>query len=695
MRQFLAAGLGAVMLAACAANPPAGEQLAETQPDTEPAGITKSETRYTIMVSGTEIGAMDVLRYGPAITVDYEYRNNGRGPTLEEAIVLDEDNLPIAWSISGNTTFGNDVDEAFAISGDTATWMDSTGEGSADVSEPAMYITQSGTPYDLGIYARALLADEDRSLPAFPAGSLTLQDLESFKIPGPENPELVSTYALIGPELDPTYFVLDADDEFFALISPEFLVIREGYEDLDETMRDLAVRYSTERFEQLQADTAHEFDAPVRITNVRIFDPETMALSGLSSVLVEGDTITAIEPGEAARAEDEYVIDGEGGTLVPGLADMHGHMGQDDAMLNIAAGVTFVRDMGNDNEVLSELISKIEAGTLAGPRIVKSGFIEGKSPFNSNNGIIVTSQEEANEAVRTYCEMGDFFQIKIYNSMKGEWVPEMVDLAHECGLRVSGHVPAFSRADAMIEAGYDEMTHINQVMLGWVLDADEDTRTLLRLTALMRLPRLDLTAAPVQHTLDLMVENGVAIDPTYAIHEALLLGRNGEFRPGVEDYIDHMPVGVQRSAKQAWSKVETPEDDAAYRGAFDQITDVLAMMRERGILILFGTDMGGSFNLHRELELYQNIGFTPGEILKRATLDSAEYLGMGEEIGSIEEGKLADFFLVPGNPVEDLKAIKTIRMVMSDGVAYFPSEIYPAFGIEPFTDAPAILPPGE
>jgi len=155
MRQFLAAGLGAVMLAACAANPPAGEQLAETQPDTEPAGITSSETRYTIMVSGTEIGAMDVLRYGPAITVDYEYRNNGRGPTLEEAIVLDEDNLPIAWSISGNTTFGNDVDEAFAVTGDTATWVDSTGEGSADITGPAMYITQSGTPYDLGIYARA------------------------------------------------------------------------------------------------------------------------------------------------------------------------------------------------------------------------------------------------------------------------------------------------------------------------------------------------------------------------------------------------------------------------------------------------------------------------------------------------------------------------------------------------------------
>lgn len=362
-------------------------------------------------------------------------------------------------------------------------------------------------------------------------------------------------------------------------------------------------------------------------------------------------------------------------------------------MQNLAAGVTFVRDMGNDNEVLAELIEKIDAGTLAGPRIVQSSFIEGKSPYNSNNGMIVTSQEEANEAVRKSCEMGVFHQIKIYNSMKGEWVPEMVDLAHECGLRVAGHVPAFSRADAMIEAGYDELTHINQVMLGWVLDADEDTRTLLRLTALQRLPKLDLASDAVKHTLDLMVANDVAIDPTFAIHESLLLSRNGELNPGMVDYIEHMPVGVQRRARQAWSNIETPEDDAAYAGAFDQITETLQMMHDRGIFILFGTDLGGALTLHRELELYQTIGFTPGEILRRSTQDAADYLGMGEDIGSIEEGKLADFFLVPGDPVSDLKAVKTIRMVMKGGVAYFPSEIYPAFGIEPFTDAPEIVAP--
>ncbi|MGB3627691.1 MAG: amidohydrolase family protein [Henriciella sp.] len=689
MKFRLGASLGLLAVAACTGTPPT-EAAMDTATEAA-APVAETET-YSIMVSGTEIGGLDVSRIGPAITVDYEYRNNGRGPTLKEAILLNEAGLPTAWTVTGNTTFGNAVDESFAQDDGLAVWTDSTGKGQAEVDEPSMYIAQAGTPYSLAVYGAALLNDEDRTLPALPAGSLTLEEMESFTVSGADGDESVTSYALIGPEIDPTYFILDADNDLFALISPEFLVVRDGFEGADESLRERAVKYSTDRFEALQAEHAHMFDAPVRIQNVRLFDPETMDLTAPASVLVEGDTIVSIGAPDATAA-GEYTIDGAGGTLVPGLSDMHGHMSQDSAMLNILSGVTFVRDMGNDNEVLGELIDKIEAGTLAGPRIVRSSFIEGKSPFNSNNGIIVTNQEEANEAVRTSCEAGHFFQIKIYNSMKGEWVPEMVDLAHECGLRVAGHVPAFSRANTMIEAGYDELTHINQIMLGWVLEADEDTRTLLRLTALARLPDLDLSSPAVQETLDLMVENDVAVDPTYAIHEALLLARNGEFRPGVEDYIDHMPVGVQRSAKQAWSKIDTPEDDAAYSGAFDQITETLSLMKDRGILILFGTDMGGSFNLHRELELYQNIGFTPGEILQRSTQDAADYLDMGDEIGSIEEGKLADFFLVPGNPAQDLKAIKTVKLVMKDGTAYFPSEIYPSFGIEPFIDAPEIVAP--
>jgi len=69
----------------------------------------------------------------------------------------------------------------------------------------------------------------------------------------------------------------------------------------------------------------------------------------------------------------------------------------------------------------------------------------------------------------------------------------------------------------------------------------------------------------------------------------------------------------------------------------------------------------------------------------------ADYVGQGDELGSIAPGKLADFFLIPGDPTENFKAIKTISMVVKDGTVYFPSDIYPAFGIKPFTDAPQIV----
>jgi hypothetical protein len=128
------------------------------------------------------------------------------------------------------------------------------------------------------------------------------------------------------------------------------------------------------------------------------------------------------------------------------------------------------------------------------------------------------------------------------------WVPAIVAEAHRLGMRVAGHVPAFATADQMIEAGYDEMTHINQFALGWVIGKDEDTRTLFRLTALKRLPALDLDGPKVQHTIELMVQGHKAIDPTLGIHEMLLLNRDGKTPPGAVDYLDHLPVGARRDA---------------------------------------------------------------------------------------------------------------------------------------------------
>ncbi|MCE3004533.1 MAG: amidohydrolase family protein [Xanthomonadaceae bacterium] len=127
--------------------------------------------------------------------------------------------------------------------------------------------------------------------------------------------------------------------------------------------------------------------------------------------------------------------------------------------------------------------------------------------------------------------------------------------------------------------------------------------------------------------------------------------------------------------------------------AYRKIIEGVREMHERGVFLIPSTDLGGDLAFHRELQLFQAVGFTPAQALRRATIDMAEYLGEDQQLGSIERGKLADFFLVPGDPTESLSELKNARMVMKDGVVYFPSELYPRFGIQPFSTAPAVQVP--
>jgi len=650
----------------------------------------QGEENYSVIISDTKVGYLKVNTIGDTINIDYDYKNNGRGPTIKETLVLDSKGFPVSWEVTGNTTFGNAVNEKFSMEGDGASWTDATGSGNTVLDVPKLYVNQFGSPYTAVLAARLLMDAPNNTLPVLPAGNLTLTKMEEVNVPNASGDgELaLTTYALSGAEMNPSYFIVDENNKFFAAISPRYIVIRDGYEAEEKSLRELAENYSAERYEKLQKEFAHNYTKKVRIANVKVFDPKTLSLTDPVSVVVEDEKITAIEAADAT-GDNEVLIQGNSGTLVPGLYEMHAHTGDNGALLNVLAGVTSFRDMGNNTEVLSNLIDKINSGELAGPRITRLGFIEGKSPYSSNNGILVETKEEALAAVDSYDSLG-FYGIKLYNSMNGEWAPAIVKKAHDQGLFVTGHVPAFSNANDMLRAGYDEMTHINQTMLGWVLEPEEDTRTLLRLTAMKRFPQLDLNSDKVQETLDLFVANQTAMDPTLSIHERLMLSRNGEVTPGALDYVDHMPPNEQRSLKVALAQIADDQEDKAYRDAYDKIVETLKLMKDKGILIVPGTDLGGAFNLHRELELYtEQLGYTPAEVLKLASYDMAQYLGH-ESLGSIEVGKLADFFLVPGNPVENIKAIKSIAMVSRGGTIYYPSEVYPAFGITPFTEKPQI-----
>lgn len=684
---LLATSILGLTLAACTpqtSTPP--------QPSAEAAVILpalQGTENFTMLISGVDVGGMTVTHANGTTHVDYEFRNNGRGPTLKEDIILGEDGRPDMWKIDGATTFGSKVDERFKVENGQAEWTDTTGTSTQDVTGSPLYIAQNSSPYATWLYARVLLADENHTLPVLPGGELKLKKIEDLTVTNGTIEAVISAYELSGIGMNPSYFLIDSDGGFFGFIRPNSALLRDGFESEEKRLSALAAEYSARRFEDIQKVATQEFDGPVRVANVRVFDPETLSLTVPKSVVFDGSRITAIEPADRI-AENETIIDGNGGTLVAGLFEMHGHLGQNSALLNVAAGITTVRDMGNTDDVLTELINKIESGRLVGPRVIRSGFIEGKSPFSSNTGQLVTSEEEAVATVKRYGEQG-FHQIKIYNSMKGEWVPAMVEEARKHGLRVSGHVPAFSTADEMIAAGYDELTHINQVVLGWVLEKDEDPRTLLRVTAMKRLKDLNLDDPRIEKTIKAMLDNTVAIDPTLTIFELFFNGRNGVLNPAMEDFVANMPVNEQRQSKTAFLELSEPGDGEAYKIAYEKLLQIVAKMHDAGIQLVPGTDLGGSFYQHRELELYQNVGMSAAEVLAWGTQGMADYVGQGGDLGSITAGKFADFFLIPEDPTTNLKAIKTISMVVKDGKVYFPADIYPAFGIKPFTNAPKII----
>ncbi|MFM5907158.1 MAG: amidohydrolase family protein [Novosphingobium sp.] len=667
-RYLIAAGLAALSAPA----------MAETQ-------------EYRVLMQGRDIGHLKIDRQDETVSVDFDFKQNGRGPTIKEEIKLDASGAPVAYVGTGRTTFGNAVNESYRRTKAGVSWRDLSGPGAIKGKDaPRHYVTQNGSPFDQALLARALLAAPDRKLAVAPGGTAMLAEKDRRTIDGTGGPIEVVTYELSGLSITPSYVTLDTRGELFAMPSANFIIARSGYEKgADAKLRPLAEQLVSERLTDLQKQGARKWSAPVRLRNVKIFDPVAKALTPPRDVVWFDGRISEVVPAGSLATPGETVIDGNLGTLVPGLTDMHAHLDQSDALLNVLAGVTSVRDMGNNNGLLSQLIDRIEKGEVAGPRVVRSGFVEGKSPFSSATGLLASTETEALNHVRWYAARG-YNQLKIYNSIDPRWAPLMAAEAHKLGMRVSGHVPAFSSADAMIAAGYDEITHVNQLMLGWVLNPGEDTRTLFRFTAMRRFPTIDVRGAKVTATLDAMVANKVAHEPTIGIHELGLTAVDGTANPGALDYIDHMAPAEQRSLKQALFGADTPQQRAEYVAAYGKVIETLGEMHRRGIFLVPGTDTGGAFTLHRELELFGKLGMTPADVLARDTIEVARYMGLDQQLGSIERGKLADFFLIPGDPVKDLKAIKAISMVVRGGTAYFPSEIYPRLGIKPFAPAPKV-----
>jgi imidazolonepropionase-like amidohydrolase len=662
---------------------------------TSTIALADTTTRYSIVFMGHTAGAqVTTVHADGQVDVDFSFRENGRGPDIKEHVTYASDGTLTSLKDTGKSTFGAPIDEYFAVKGGRAQWRSLADHGSVTLSAPAAYVPNDSSLEPVAAFVREALRQPQGRIAALPGGELTVSKVLDTTVKDDERSEAVSLYVIIGVDTHPDFIWLTAgaNPKFFALIVPGFLrIIEEGREGQGGELERLQTEAERARLHELATRLTHHLPGPILIRNVRVFDTVHANLLPVQDVYVYRDRIAALYPAGSIPRETGTVIEGGGRVLMPALFDMHAHEDAWNLVLQIAGGVTTTRDMGNNNARLQQIISEVDSGETLGPRIIPSGFIEGDSPYSASNGIKVKSLQEAQDAVEWYAQHG-YRQIKIYNSFHPEWVAETAALAHQRGMRVSGHVPAFMTSAEAIRAGYDEIQHINQLMLVFFVGPKDDTRTLARFYLLAEHAHaLDLSSQPVLDLIALMKEHATVLDTTLTAFEGNFTQLQGEINPSYAAAADHVPVAVRR----AWlenSMNLTAANAATYRASYDKMVQFVGQLYRAGVPLEAGTDDIAGFTLHRELELYVRAGLTPAQALQVATWNGARFTGRLAELGSIEPRKRADLILVDGDPTQNISDIRRISLVMKDGVVYFPAEVYEAIGVRRFADPPAMHP---
>jgi imidazolonepropionase-like amidohydrolase len=644
--------------------------------------------RYVVLFQGKPGGALvtQVAADG-RITVDYSYRDNGRGPDVKEEIALDRDGVQRRHRLQGKSTFGGPIDELYERDGAAARWRSVADAGEARVTAPAAYYPVSeASPETLALLVRAALKRPGRRLAVLPGAEVAVEKLHALTLRSGSQRRAVGLYAITGLDFQPSYVWLGEPDlRLFALVYPGYAqVIAAGWEEPGKQLDQAQLDAEARQLAALAPRLSHRVAEPVLIRNARVFDSERARLGPASDVWVHRGRIAAIEPAGTATDGAGTVVDAGGRVLLPGLFDMHDHAGTWRSVLQLAGGITTVRDLANDNAVLADQIRRTEAGQMVGPRIVPAGFIEGRSEHSASSGFVVEDLDGVRRAIDWYARHG-YPQVKLYNSFRPEWVEEATRYAHQRGLRVSGHVPAFMRAEQVVRAGYDELQHINQVFLNFLSKPDTDARTLERFYLVMEHAHaLDLDSRPVRAFLKLLRDRGTVVDPTAATFEDMYQ-RQGQAHPAFAAVINHLPAAVRRNLHLTSFDV-TADNAGRYQASYDKMLDMIGRMHRAGIPLVAGTDHIAGFTLHRELELYVKAGIPAPEVLKIATWNGAQYTRTLDRLGSITPGKLADLILVDGDPTTNISDIRRVALVMKEGTIYHPSEIYPTVGVKPFVE---------
>jgi imidazolonepropionase-like amidohydrolase len=640
--------------------------------------------RHTVILGGNRAGVQTSTIAADGVReINFEFNDRGRGPKLASRLKIDESGALVDVRTTGNDYLKVPVTETFTLQNGVARWKNNAESGEKKLTAPAFYLSMHSPPEEFALLARALLKTSNRQIALLPEGQASLERLGELSLNGSSGTRKVIAYEITGLGFEPETVWLEQDGSYFASVSSWSSFVREGWEDSVSTLLEYQNKRANARTLKMARALTRQPAGPVAIVNANLFDADTGKSVPGTTVVIEGNRIKAVgKDGQVKLPAGAERIDARGRALLPGLADMHVHMSAGEGVQHLAAGVTSVRDLANDTDALLAMKRRIDAGEEIGPRISMSGIMDGPGPFAGPTKVLVDTEAKARDAVDNYAKLG-YQAVKIYSSIKPELVPTIIKIAHEKGLRAAGHVPAFMTARQFVEAGADELHHINFVFLNFFFDEVKDTRTPARFTALgNRAGKLDLNSAEVSSFIQLLKDKHTVVDPTVTILYSMFTDRSGTVSAAYAPIAARLPPQERRALLSGGLPV--PEgSEQNYRAAAEALLHMVKRLYDAKITLVAGTDNLPGFTLHRELEMYVQAGIPAPEVLRIATLNGAKVLKRDAELGSIAPGKFADLILVDGDPARRISDIRNTDLVIKDGKVYEPAALYRSFGVQP------------
>jgi len=415
--------------------------------------------------------------------------------------------------------------------------------------------------------------------------------------------------------------------------------------------------------------------ASIVFTHATIIDVTGSPPRRDATVVITGDRISAIGDGaNISLPPDAQIVDATGKFLIPGLWDMHVHWyARDTFTLFIANGVTSVREMFGNSDLL-RWRDQIAKGSLLGPRmVVASPIIDGPEPIWPNS-IAVPNEDEGRKAVRKVKQWGADF-VKVYALLPRDAYFGIADEAKQQAITFVGHVPnSVSPAEAS-DAGQKSIEHLTGMLIACSDKETELRDKLVKADSPEARSRVQATALETydqKKAADLIArfaKNNTWQCPTLTVLRSNAYLEDENFRR--DGRLRYIP----RQLQQRWGfriSNRSGGDNAGAKKVLEKQFEIVGAMQKAGVPILAGTDTGNpfcfpGFSLHDELALLVIAGLTPVEALRSATLNPAKFFGLDQTLGTIEQGKIADLVLLDANPLVDIRNTQRINAVVSNG----------------------------